>query len=124
MAKPLPADLSEDQIQAILSATRPLPIADRDAFLDDVADALDGVELGDGAVYRTIKDVQRRYWDPPQAHHWPDTALCGDSPSWLLGGGADSTGPHERLALHCLKERGLRPFGYRCMRERRIVRGS
>ena len=39
MAKPLPADLSEDQIQAILSATRPLPITDRDAFLDDVADA-------------------------------------------------------------------------------------
>ena len=55
--------LSDSQIDAILNAARPLSIADRDAFLDDVADALDGVELGDGVVYRTIKDVQRRsYW--------------------------------------------------------------
>ena len=65
MAKPLPADLSENQIHAILSATRPLSVTDRDAFIDDMVEALDGVELGDGAVYRTIKDVQRRYLKPP-----------------------------------------------------------
>ena len=50
MVKSLRDDLTEDQLSAILSATRPLPLADHDAFLDDVADALDGVELGDGVV--------------------------------------------------------------------------
>ena len=39
--------------------------ADRGAFLHDVAAALQGQELGDGAVYRTIAQVQRRYYDPP-----------------------------------------------------------
>ena len=85
MAKPLPADLSEDQIHAILSATHPLPIADRDAFLDDVADALDGVELGDGAVYRTIKDVQRRYWDPPKLTIGPTPHAVDGDPAWRSG---------------------------------------
>ena len=38
MSKPLPDELSEDQISIILRAAGPLPIADRDAFLDDVVD--------------------------------------------------------------------------------------
>jgi hypothetical protein len=61
MAKPLPDELSEDQISIILSAARPLPIADRDAFLDDVAEALDRCpELGDGAVFETVPGAAQR----------------------------------------------------------------
>jgi hypothetical protein len=48
-----------------LRAAEPLAIGDRGAFLQDVAAALHGQELGDGAVYRVIAQVQRRYYDPP-----------------------------------------------------------
>jgi hypothetical protein len=40
-------------------------IGDRGAFLQDVAAALQGQELGDGMVYRVVAQVQRRYYDPP-----------------------------------------------------------
>ena len=62
MAKPLPAELTENQIYTILRAMRPLSIADQDRFYDDVVEALDNVELGDGVVSRICRDVQRRYW--------------------------------------------------------------
>ena len=66
MSKPLPDELSEDQISIVLNAARPLPIQDRDAFLHDVVEALDHCpELGDGAVSRLCRELQRRYFDPP-----------------------------------------------------------
>jgi hypothetical protein len=57
--------LTDDQLTAVLRAAAPLAIGDRDAFLRDVAAALQGRELGDGAVYRAITQAQRRYYDPP-----------------------------------------------------------
>jgi hypothetical protein len=60
-----PLRLSDDQLAAVLRAAEPLAIGDRGAFLQDVAAALQGQELGDGVVYRTIAQVQRRYYDPP-----------------------------------------------------------
>ena len=65
MAKPLPAELTENQLYTILRAMRPLPIADQDRFYDDVVDALAGLEIGDGVVARICREVQRKYWDPP-----------------------------------------------------------
>lgn len=53
----------------------PLAVGDRDAFLRDVAAALCGQELGDGAVYRTIAQVQRKYFDAP-------IATAGYRPWW------------------------------------------
>jgi hypothetical protein len=63
--------LTDDQLAAMLRAAEPLAVGDRGAFLQDVAAALQGQELGDGAIYRTIALVQRRYYDPPILGHEP-----------------------------------------------------
>jgi hypothetical protein len=58
--------LTDEQLDAVLlRAARPLRVADRDQFLQDVARALQGQDLGDGAVYRAIREVQRRHHDQP-----------------------------------------------------------
>jgi hypothetical protein len=72
-----PVKLTDAQLSAVFEAARPLQPADRDAFLVDLAGALQGQEnLGDGTVFRLIREVQRRYFDPPdltdgraQPHH-------------------------------------------------------
>jgi len=59
-----PIKLTDDEIYA---ACRPLHVADRDAFLQALADALrQHGELGPGAVHRAIRDVQRRFFRPPE----------------------------------------------------------
>jgi hypothetical protein len=60
-----PLRLTDDQLTAVLRAAEPLAVGDRGAFLQDVAAALQGQELGDGTVYRTVAEVQRKYYDPP-----------------------------------------------------------
>jgi hypothetical protein len=61
-----PLRLTDSQITAILAAARPLAVRDRDAFLLDLAAALQGiVDPGDGDVARAIRAVQRRFFDPP-----------------------------------------------------------
>jgi hypothetical protein len=61
-----PLALTDEQLAAVMQAAEPLAVGDRDGFLRDVAAALHGQqELGDGTVYRTIAQVQRRYYDPP-----------------------------------------------------------
>jgi hypothetical protein len=57
--------LSDAEYDAIATACRPLPAQNRDAFLRDLAAALQGHELGPGLLHRTIAVVQRRYFDPP-----------------------------------------------------------
>jgi hypothetical protein len=67
-----PIRLTDEQMDAVFRAARPLRVADRDAFLQDVAAALQGrPELGDGDVYRVLADVQRRHHDPPMMDHLP-----------------------------------------------------
>jgi hypothetical protein len=58
--------LSDSQLEQILRAAAPLPPADRSAFLTDVATALRGQTLGDGAVFRIVRDTQERYFHPPE----------------------------------------------------------
>jgi hypothetical protein len=60
-----PIRLTDEQLDAIFRAARPLRVGDRDQFLQEVASALQGQDLGDGAVYRAIREVQRRHHDPP-----------------------------------------------------------
>jgi hypothetical protein len=69
-------------LTAVFRAAEPLLPADRSLFLIDVAAALDGQELGDGLVARVCRDVQRRYFDPPDLSHY-------DGPKVLrkIGGG-------------------------------------
>ena len=62
-----PLKLTDDEMEAVYSACRPLHVADRDAFLQAIADALcQRSELGPGAVYRAIRDAQRRFFRPPE----------------------------------------------------------
>jgi hypothetical protein len=68
-----PIRLTDAQLTAVFDAARPLAVRDRDAFLLDLAAALQGQELGDGTVFRLIREVQGRHFDPPElnAHAVP-----------------------------------------------------
>jgi hypothetical protein len=61
-----PLALTDDELTAILNACRPLQPRDRDQFLKDIATELARAPvLGDGVVFRTIREVQRRHYDAP-----------------------------------------------------------
>jgi hypothetical protein len=64
-----PLALTDDQMSQILRSAEPLRPSTRSAFLQDVARALNGHELGDGFVQRVCRDVQRKYYDPPDLGH-------------------------------------------------------
>jgi len=60
------SNLSDSQVEILLSAARPLPPTSHAAFLEEATEALASCpELGDGVVYRVARETQRRYWDPP-----------------------------------------------------------
>ena len=61
-----PIHLTDSQLEQILRAAAPLAPEDRSLFLADVATALRGQALGDGAVFRVIREIQERYFHPPQ----------------------------------------------------------
>ena len=62
-----PVSLSDDELQMIMTACRPLAVRDRDAFLQAVAAVLkDCAEIGPGAVHRAIAATQRQFFDPPR----------------------------------------------------------
>jgi hypothetical protein len=61
-----PIRLTDDELDQIFRAAQPLALADRDAFLKDVAQRLSGVaDLGPGAVYRACLEAQRALMDYP-----------------------------------------------------------
>jgi hypothetical protein len=63
----MPLALSDSQLDAVLRAAQPLPVDDRAAFLEALAQALAGYrEIGDGQLYVVIREVQRRHFDPPR----------------------------------------------------------
>jgi len=66
-----PLALSDEQLDAILLAAKPLRPHDRDRFLREVADALanGGGPPGDGDVNRAVRSVVKRYFDPPDLSH-------------------------------------------------------
>jgi hypothetical protein len=62
-----PVRLTDAQLTAVFEAARPLAVASRDAFLLDLAAALQGIpDPGDGDVARAIRAVQRKHFDPPE----------------------------------------------------------
>jgi hypothetical protein len=61
-----PIHFSDSQLEQILRAAAPLAPTDRSAFLAEVAAALRGQTLGDGAVFRAIREIQERYFRPPE----------------------------------------------------------
>jgi hypothetical protein len=51
-----PIHLSDSQLEQLLRAAAPLAPKDRSPSLADVAEALRGQALGDGAVFRIIRE--------------------------------------------------------------------
>src|SRR5215472_9526071 len=60
-----PLPLTDEQLDAVMRAAAPLQPRDRDPFLRDVANALQGHEIGPGLLHRIVCECQRKYWDPP-----------------------------------------------------------
>jgi hypothetical protein len=62
-----PVKLTDDELSAVFTAAQPIPVARRDAFLQDVAAHLRHCrEIGPGHVHRAIEQAQRTHFDPPQ----------------------------------------------------------
>jgi hypothetical protein len=58
--------LSDSQLEIVMAAAHPLRPDARSRFLAAVAARLAGAgELGDGAVSRACRELQRAYFDPP-----------------------------------------------------------
>ena len=73
---PRPIALTDEQLAIIRRAAEPLHPRDRGAFLETVAELLNGHELGDGVVARAAAEAQRRFWVPP------DLSRAAGSSKW------------------------------------------
>ena len=62
LAQTQAAEFTLHILRAASCAARP----DRSPFLADEAAALRGQAIGDGAVFRVIREVQERYFRPPE----------------------------------------------------------
>ena len=63
-----PLRFSDEQLAAVLRAATPLALADRDAFLAAIVDALHGhAEVGDGTLFRVLRETQHRFREPSRA---------------------------------------------------------
>ena len=72
-----PLSLSDAQMTALLHAAQPLDRDLREPFLRAVAQVLQGRTLGDGEVFRTIREVQREFWHPPIETQWTGKYASG-----------------------------------------------
>jgi hypothetical protein len=58
--------LTESQCDIVWQAASPLPRADHSLFLERVAELLNAEpEIGDGTVYRAVREAQKVCWTPP-----------------------------------------------------------
>jgi hypothetical protein len=66
MSTPTPISLTDSELEAIMTAAKPLTPHARDRFLRQVAAAIVALpERGDGAIHRAIRSVWRENYDPP-----------------------------------------------------------
>ena len=94
-----PIRLTDAELDAVMSAARPLAVEMRDPFLRAVATALEGSKvIGPGVVARTCAELQRQFFDPPRsAIPAPDSGPVGHrsrrEARWLviLGGATPTT---------------------------------
>ena len=65
-----PINLSDDEMNLLMNLAQPLDPALRPQFLEAVAQELEVTrqagQIGEGAIHRIGRVVQRRYFDPPQ----------------------------------------------------------
>jgi hypothetical protein len=63
---PKPLALTDEQLDAVYRAAKPLDPDLRGLFLETVAQTLTREPtLGDGAVHRACREAQKLYWQPP-----------------------------------------------------------
>jgi hypothetical protein len=74
---PAPIALTDEQLNAIMTAAEPLAPADRGPFLEEVAAGLRDREIGDGLIHRVISEVQRKYFSPPVLERAAGTSKWG-----------------------------------------------
>jgi hypothetical protein len=61
-----PICLTDSELEAVMTACKPLAPHARDRFLRQVAEAICALpERGDGAIHRAIRSVWREHYDPP-----------------------------------------------------------
>lgn len=61
-----PIRLTDDELDLVMAAARPLDVRLRDAFLQRVASELGRCrEVGPGVVHRICAVAQREFFDPP-----------------------------------------------------------
>ena len=89
-----PIHLSDSQLEQLLRAAAPLAPKDRSPFLADVAEALRGQALGDGAVFHIIREIQGRYFHPPEF----STAPGNTGAEWRTGRLSFGAQPHDASA--------------------------
>ena len=64
--------LTDSQQWQVIRATNPLDMLQRDAFLVALLQQFAGrTEIGDGELFRTLRDLQREHFRPPSATHVP-----------------------------------------------------
>ena len=65
-----PLQLTDDEMSVLRSLAGPIDHARRPEFLQEVAQELEARrqagEVGEGAVHRIARALQRKYWEPPQ----------------------------------------------------------
>ena len=65
-----PIRLTDEELDAIFAAARPIAVNRRDDFLQAVAASLRRLEvIGPGVVHRICAEVQREHFDPPETEH-------------------------------------------------------
>lgn len=57
--------LSDAELDAVMNAARPLQPQARSEFLRALAAVENQRQFGPGLVHRVARDLQRRYFDPP-----------------------------------------------------------
>ena len=71
--------LTDDELDAVMSAARPLQIDMRDAFLHAVAHELGGYqEVGPGIVHQVCREQQRIFMNGA----WPDVSRSREQSKW------------------------------------------
>ena len=62
-----PISLTDSELEAIMTAAKPLAPWQRDRFLRRIAEEIValGEQRGDGSVARAIRSVWREHYDPP-----------------------------------------------------------
>jgi hypothetical protein len=63
-----PLALSDSQLAAVMDIAKPLAAHERSRFLEMLASKLNGQqhEIGDGTLYRLLRELQRECFSPPE----------------------------------------------------------